>query len=585
MSLSLPEPLKEQIRKKALAQAVMNRLKYGQARVEPVVNKIFGELKDLRQFAKEVVSIVKDVVHYVNSLSIDDVKKLAEELGVSMEGEVKPQVKSLPPLPNVDKWGTVVTRFAPNPDFPIHLGNARAAIISHIYAVMYKGKFILRFEDTDPRIKKPMPEAYDIIREDLKWLGISWDEEYIQSLRMKIYYDYLKKLIKNGYAYVDLCRPEVFRELRNQGKACPHRDEDPSIHLERLDRIFSGEYREGEAVVRIKTDLNHPDPSVRDWVMFRIIDSAKNPHPITMDKYILWPTYNFAAALDDHLMGVTHIFRGREHAVNTVKQMYIYHYFGWRYPEVVNLGRVGLEKTILSKSWIKSQLKTNPGKFMGIDDIRFGTIAALRRRGISAEAIRQIILELGVKGVDALISWENIASINRKILDPISKRVFIVLNPIKVRISNLQTPITIKIPYHPTANLGYREIKLNRPEVFISSSDAEIFKNVGFIRLMEFTNIKLIGHRDSEIVAENIGGDVEYAKKLGAPIVQWVPADNITKVRIIKAEKLRLLKLRGVGEESIKHLNIGEVVQMVRTGFGRIDDISRNIVTIIYTHD
>jgi len=265
--------------------------------------------------------------------------------------------------------------------------------------------------------------------------------------------------------------------------------------------------------------------------------------------------------------------------------MYIYHYFGWRYPEVVNLGRVGLEKTILSKSWIKSQLKTNPGKFMGIDDIRFGTIAALRRRGISAEAIRQIILELGVKGVDALISWENIASINRKILDPISKRVFIVLNPIKVRISNLQTPITIKIPYHPTANLGYREIKLNRPEVFISSSDAEVFKNVGFIRLMEFTNIKLIGHRDSEIVAENIGGDVEYAKKLGAPIVQWVPADNITKVRIIKAEKLRLLKLRGVGEESIKHLSIGEVVQMVRTGFGRIDGISGNIVTIIYTHD
>jgi len=287
MSLSLPEPLKEQIRKKALAQAVMNRLKYGQARVEPVVNKIFGELKDLRQFAKEVASIVKDVVHYVNSLSMDDVKKLAEELGVSMEGEVKPQVKSLPPLPNVDKWGTVVTRFAPNPDFLIHLGNARAAIISHIYAVMYKGKFILRFEDTDPRIKKPMPEAYDIIREDLKWLGISWDEEYIQSLRMEIYYDYLKKLIKNGYAYVDLCSPEVFRELRNQGKACPHRNEDPSIHLERLDRIFSGEYREGEAVVRIKTDLNHPDPSVRDWVMFRIIDSAKNPHPITMDKYCL----------------------------------------------------------------------------------------------------------------------------------------------------------------------------------------------------------------------------------------------------------------------------------------------------------
>jgi len=585
MSSSLPEPLKEQIRKRTLAQAVVNKLKYGQAKPEPVANKIFGEFKDVRPFAKEVLAIVREIVQYVNSLTIDEVKRLAEELGVPLEGETKVSIKTLPPLPNVDKCGIVVTRFAPNPDFPIHLGNARAAIISHAYAVMYKGKFILRFEDTDPRIKKPMSEAYNFIREDLKWLGISWDEEYIQSLRMELYYDYLRKLIEKGYAYIDLCKPEEFRELRNKGKACPHRNEDPSIHLERLDKIFSREYKEGEAVVRLKTDLNHADPSVRDWVMFRIIDSFKYPHPITGDRYNLWPTYNFAAALDDHLMGVTHIFRGREHAVNTVKQMYLYQYFGWSYPEVINLGRVSLEKAILSKSWIKSQLKSKSDSFMGIDDIRFGTIAALRRRGISPETIRQIILELGVKGIDAIISWENIASTNRKILDPRSKRVFVILNPVKVRITGLPTPITIRIPYHPTANLGYREIKLAKPEVYVNLGDANLLKKNGFVRLMEFTNIKFIEYKDNEIIAENIGGDVDQAKKLGAQIIHWVPVDNAVKVRLIIGEKLRLLKLVGLGEEVLKHLNIGEIVQMVRIGFGRIDSIGRNIVTIIYAHD
>ncbi|MEM1645113.1 MAG: glutamate--tRNA ligase [Ignisphaera sp.] len=585
MSLNLPEELKEKIRKIALSIAVINRLKYGQAKLEPVTNKVFGEFKELRQYARDVIVIVREVINYVNSLSAEDIKKISEELGTLIESEEKKEVKTLPPLPGVETWGRVTTRFAPNPDFPIHLGNARAAIISYVYATMYKGKFILRFEDTDPRIKKPLPEAYNLIKEDLRWLGIKWDEEYIQSLRMNIYYDYLKKLIADGYAYVDLCKPEVFRELRNKGISCPHRNTDPSINLERLDKIFAQEYKEGEAVIRLKTDLDHPDPSVRDWVLFRIIDTTRYPHPITGDKYVLWPTYNFAAAIDDHQMNISHIFRGREHAVNTVKQMYLYKYFGWKYPEVVNLGRVGLERSILSKTWIKTQLKSNPNKFMGIDDIRFGTIAALRRRGVSPETIKQLILELGVKGIDAVISWENIAAVNRKLVDSISKRVFVTVNPVKVVITNLNIPITIRIPYHPSANLGFREYRLTIPEVYVSSNDAELFKKTGFLRLMEFANIRFIEEKNNKIIAENIGGDVETAKKLGAQIVQWVPAENTVKVRVLKAHGLNLIKMLGLGEGILKQLNVGEIVQIVRLGFGRIDSISKNLVTIIYAHD
>lgn len=585
MSVGLPEAVREQIKQAALIHAVTNRVKYGQAKAEPVINRILGEFKEFRQFARDIAGIVRDTVQYVNSLSPDDLRKLVEELGITTESEAKAETKSLPPLPNVELWGGVVTRFAPNPDFPIHLGNARAAIISYIYAEMYKGKFILRFEDTDPRTKRPIPEAYDAIREDLKWLGIKWDEEYIQSLRMEIYYRYLRELISKGHAYVDLCPQDVFRELRNKGVACPHRGEEPSIHMERLDRIFVGEYREGEAVVRLKTQLDHPDPAIRDWVIFRIIDTSRYPHPITGDRYILWPTYNFAAAIDDHLMGVTHIMRGKEHTLNTVKQSYIYKYLGWRYPDVINLGRLGLENAILSKSKMKSQLLSYPRRFMGVDDIRFGTITALRRRGIAAETIRQIILELGVKGVDAVISWENIAAVNRKLLDPVSKRVFVVCNPVKLKILNLETPITIEIPYHPSANLGLRRYRLHSPDVYISFKDAELLKKTSVLRLMEFTNIRYIGESGSVLMVESIGGGVDQAKKIGAQIVQWVPVEYSVNVTILKAEKSNLKKVKCLGEKELTNLKPGEVVQMIRLGFGRIDSVESNRVEIVFAHE
>ncbi|MCI4437027.1 MAG: glutamate--tRNA ligase, partial [Ignisphaera sp.] len=202
MSVDYLNALKEQIEKTALRYAVENRLKYGVAKVGPVTNKVLGEFKELKQRAKDVAKIVEEVVNRVNSLSDTELKNLAEALGLLEQKEVKKEERVLPPLPNVESWGVVVTRFAPNPDFPIHLGNARAAILSHEYAKMYKGKFVLRFEDTDPRIKRPLTFSYKVVEEDLAWLGIKWDEKYIQSLRIETFYEIAKKLIEMNYAYV-----------------------------------------------------------------------------------------------------------------------------------------------------------------------------------------------------------------------------------------------------------------------------------------------------------------------------------------------------------------------------------------------
>ncbi len=572
----------ELVKRVALRYAVENALRYGKARVGPVMNKVLGELRELRPYARKVAEVVSEVVNYVNSLEANDLRRLAEGLGVEIQ-RAKEEKKGLPPLPNVEVWGCVCTRFAPNPDFAIHLGNARAAILSYEYARMYRGRFVLRFEDTDPRIKTPLPEAYRLIEEDLRWLGISWDEEYVQSLRMELYYDVVKKLLAVGGAYVDLCPAHKFRELRNVGKPCPHRDEPPETQLERFDKMLEGFYSEGEAVVRVKTDLSYPDPAVRDWVAFRIIDTSKHPHPVTGDKYIVWPTYNFAAAVDDHLLGITHILRGREHAVNTVKQMFIYKHLGWRYPEVINFGRVSIEGFILSKSKMKELLRRFEDKFLGIDDPRFGTIAALRRRGILPETIKQLILELGVKSTDATVSWENIASLNRKIADRVCKRVFVVEDPVKLVIEGMTLPHEVTLRFHPTQDLGTRKYVLNRAEVFITRSDAHEALSKGGLRLMEFTNVRIVGNENGVLRGKAVSGGVEVAKEHGWGIVQWVPVEHAVKVVVLKAEGMRLRRIPCVGEAVLKNL-AGEVVQMVRFGFGRVDRVERRAVRVIYAH-
>jgi glutamyl-tRNA synthetase len=338
LKLEEDNELKESIRKIALLNAVRHE---GKAQTGPVMGKILGEKPELKTKVKELSALVNAIVQEVNSLSLKEQKRIVEEKWP--EALVKEKVeeeKRLPPLPNVDKYVQVVTRFSPNPDCVLHLGSARAIILCHEYARMYKGRFILRFEDTDPKLKRPVLEFYDRIREDLAWLGCKPDEEYIQSDRIPIYYEFAEKLLREGNAYVCTCPPENFRKKILAAQPCKCRNLPPEEQLERWQHMLKGDYKEGEAVFRVKTDLNHPNPAVRDWPALRIIDSERYPHPRVGSKYHVWPLYNFACGLDDHLMGVTHIIRGKEHLTNMVRQEYMYKYLGWKYPEATHYGRL-----------------------------------------------------------------------------------------------------------------------------------------------------------------------------------------------------------------------------------------------------
>ncbi|MEM3832565.1 MAG: glutamate--tRNA ligase [Thermoprotei archaeon] len=594
----------EKIKEIALKHALLNAVKFGgKAKVDAVISKILSEHPELRQNIKSLVDLVKKIVEQVNSMSVNEQKdKLSQIWPEALsEQKIERKEKQLPPLPNADKYKLIVTRFAPNPDGPLHLGSARPIILSHEYARMYKGKFILRFEDTDPKLKRPIlfinksteKKEYDYIRRDVEWLSAKWDEEYIQSDRMDIYLRLAKELIEKGGAYICTCSQDTFKKFRDVGKPCPHRDQDVQINLELWEKMINGSFAEGKAVLRVKTDLAHPDPSVRDWVAFRIVNIKKYPHPRIGRKYFVWPTYNFAAGVDDHLMGITHVLRAKEHLTNTVKQSYLYKHMNWPMPEVISFGRMKLEGVVLSKSKIRTGI--SKGEYYGWDDPRLGTLMALRRRGILPETIREIIIDISTKPIEATISWINLAALNRKRLETIANRYMFVRNgpwnePPKLTITNINS-LEAHLPFHPNhPERGFRTLKItttnNATTVYIDYTDMyenNIIKlSPGLeLRLMSLTNIKIVSIKEKEIIAKNIGNNLEYAKNKGLTIIQWVPTDNNVKIKVVMPGQI----VYGVGEQSISKLTPNIPVQFYRFGFARLDTITEKEIVFYYSHD
>jgi len=460
---------------------------------------------------------------------------------------------------------------------------------------MYRGKFILRFEDTDPKIKRPIlhldpdeEREYDYIRSDLKWLGVEWDEEYIQSDRIEIYYEHAIKLIEKGGGYVCTCPRERFKLLRESGKPCPHRNQSVEENLKLWEKMVGGGFSEGEAVLRVKTDLFYPDPSVREWVAFRIIDPEKYPHPrsdVAKRKYWVWPTYNFAVTIDDHLMRVTHILRAKEHLTNTIKQGYLYKHLDWKPPEAIHFGRMKLEGIILSKSKIVKGIKE--GVFSGWDDPSLGTLRALRKRGIQPEAIRDIILDVGVKPSEVTVSWDNLIAANKKYVEPKAERFMFVRGrenkgPPIVKIEGLER-LHGEVPRHPSyPERGRRRIKLLKPAIFIDIEDLEsgLVKTGAKIRFIGLTNAEIVSVNGNMIEARSLGDDPEYAKQRGLPILQWVPVDNNVIVKVIKPG----LTEEGFGDPGLKEVAVNVVIQFIRYGFVRLDRRNGELV-FYYAHD
>jgi len=572
----------EEIKAAATKYAAHNASMFdGKAQPGSVIGKLMAEYPDLKQRVREVIPLIQKAIAEVNSWTPERQRRFVEEnhpelLERRREEEAK---KRLPPLANVDKWPMVKTRFAPNPDGALHLGSAEPIVFCDEYAKMYGGHFILRYEDTSAEVKPPIPEMYGAIVEDVEWLGVRIDEMFTQSDRLPIYYEYAEKLLTAGNAYVCTCESDAFKALYTASEPCPCRELPPEEQLRRWRMMLDGGYKKGDAVVRVKTDLDHPNPAVRDWPALRI---SERPHPLQGKRYRVWPLYNFSCGLDDHLMGVSHVIRGKEHDVNTIRQQWLHRHFGWGSPEVINVGRLGLEVGILSKSKMRRGIED--GTYSGWDDPRLGTLRALRRRGLQPEAIRAIMIQVGPKPVNVTISWDNIAAENRRLIEPTADRYFFVKDPVELKADSIPEPLSVRLPMHPDhPERGTRDYTItpteNRFSFFVSAGDLGKMPTGALVRLMGAMNIEVMSATPKLVQAKYHSRDLQAARERDAPLIHWLPRGGGAQGRVVMPDAS---EAAGLVEEACIKLKPGQMIQFERFGFCRVDQ--SDPFTAYYTH-
>lgn len=555
------DELEEIVFKHALLNAAKHK---GSANPGAVMGSIMASEPELRSRAKEIGPLSGKIVAQVNSMSAEDQQAKMEELGVQVE-EKKKQKKEegLAELPG--SHDNVVMRFAPNPSGPLHIGHARAAVPNGEYVKRYNGKLVLRIEDTDP--KRVYEPAYEMIQEDLKWLGIIPDEVVYQSDRFEIYYDIARQLIEKGAAYMCTCDGADFKELKDNCKPCPHRDQSVEENLKLWEEFPNMEA--GSAVLRVKTDIAHKNPAIRDWVAMRIVEEE---HPRLGTKYRIYPMMNFSVSVDDHLLGMTHVLRGKDHLANSEKQKYLYDHMGWDIPEFIHYGRLKMEDIALSTSKAKEGIES--GDYSGWDDPQLGTLRAIARRGIQPEVITQLISEMGVKMADSALSWKKIYGLNRNIIEQKVNRYFFVPEPVKIDIEGCpdeEIGLEIKRHLHPDFEERGERTFVFEKQVYIPQKD---YKD-GFVRLMDAVNIDIDGD-DVKFHSNSF----EEAREVKAKIIQWVSDDSIPAKVVMDDASI----VEGLCEADCKDLEIGDVVQFERFGFARLDSIEDGEMVFYFAH-
>lgn len=548
----------------------------GSVNSKVVLGLVLRNNPDFRKNVPEVVKIIDKVIVDVSKLSIDEIKSKLKQIAPELLIEKKKEeIKGpLKVLPNAEK-GRFKVRIAPSPSGPLHIGHAYGAALNFEYAKMYGGKFITRIEDTNP--ENIYPPAYELIKDDASWItNDSVSETIIQSSRLGIYYDYAEKLVAIGKAYVCICDNDVWREMKAKKEACPCRSIEIKDQQIRYAKMF-GEYAEGEVVLRLKTDIEHKNPAMRDFSIMRVNEHI---HPKTGKEQRVWPLMVLSVAIDDHLLGITHVLNGKDHTDNAKKEALIMEYLGWKVPTYKHWGRINFEGFKLSTS--KTRIAIEQGEYSGWDDPRLATLMALRKRGYQPEALRKFAIEVGLSLNDKTVSWDEfwkmIDSFNSEIVEPKANRYFFIEDPVKLSIKGLNKN-KFFLDLHPDfKNRGSREFVLS-DTILIAKKDLDQLKEGKLHRLIDCFNFKI--ESDKIIFVSELYEDFQSSNEKGK-IIHWLPTgDDNVKVELLTVKNKRL---KGIGEKSLLNLKEGEIVQLQRMCFSRIDKIKDGIVTLYYLH-
>lgn len=415
---------------------------------------------------------------------------------------------------NEGKCDEIHTRFPPEPNGYLHIGSAYAINISYGIAKKYNGKFNLRFDDTNPG--KEDHEYVDAIVEDMKWMGFDYEDRlfYGSDYSEKIY-NYALYLIRKGKAYVCNLTPDEVREYRGTlttpGKNSPYRDRTIEENLELFDKMKSGKYKEGEAVLRAKIDMASPNMNMRDPVIYRI---SYTQHYKTGTQWCIYPMYDYAHPIQDYIEGVSHSLCSNEFKDHRPLYEWVLNELDLDNPKPrqIEFGRMNLSGVVTSKRYLKMLVAS--GEVDGWDDPRLSTLKGMRRRGYTREAILNFLREIGVAKADTLVDVAMLENSLRQDLKLRVPSVMAVLDPIKVVVTNLPEEhleyLTIE-NNGENEDLGKREMPFTK-ELYIEREDFSENPPKKYNRLVLDGEVRLKGAyfiKCNEVIKNESGEIVE----------------------------------------------------------------------------
>ena len=566
----MDEELKIEIRKMALQNAFEHG---GETRDKIILGKILGIKPEFRTKIKEIIGGISEIVGTVNQLSVEEQKKEIDEKfpEILAPKEKIIEREGLPELKDAVQ-GKVITRFPPSPNGYPHIGHAKAAIINSEYAKMYGGKFILRMDDTNPEDTRM--EYHAAIKVGLEWLGLKFDIVKSTSEDMELFYEKGLELINSGKAYVCTCKRDDISKNRRARKACKCSKEDQEKNYKNWEKMQE-KFKPGDAIVRFRGDMKADNAVMRDPVLFRIIEGK---HYRLGEKYRIWPSYDFAVAIEDSIDGITHAFRSKEFELREELIDAILDALGMKKLYQGFFSRLEFKGMPISKRIIRPLIEE--GKVSWYDDPRLPTLEALKRRGIKPEAIKQFIMSLGLTKANTLAPFDALEAFNRKFVDPNSIRLFMVNNSKKLSVKNLATS-SVEISNHPINDMGKRKIEVDE-NFYISGEDAQNIEEGKQIRLLGLGNVSITK------VGTELEGKFVEGGPVDIPKIQWVSQKTAHRIKMIIPKML--FNGEEFNEDSLEELDVytephylklkeGEEIQFVRFGYCRKDSQNQAIFT------
>ena len=499
--------------------------------------------------------------------------------------------------------GRVYTRFPPEPNGYLHIGHAKSICLNFGTALKYGGKCNLRFDDTNP--VKEDTEYVESIKEDVRWLGFQWDKLLFASDYFDTMYECAVKLIKKGKAYVcDLSAEEMkaYRgTLKEPGVESPYRNRSVEENLDLFERMKNGEFQDGEKVLRAKIDMSSPNINMRDPALYRISHST---HHNTADKWCIYPMYDFAHPIEDAIEGITHSICTLEFEDHRPLYDWVLKETEWENPpQQIEFARLNLTDTLMSKRYLKALV--DEGKVMGWDDPRMPTIAGLRRRGYTPEAIRDFCERIGVAKANSVVDMGLLEHCVREDLKEKSPSKMVVMDPLKVTIRNYPQDQCewMEVENGKDPSLGSRQVPFTK-HLYVEREDFMEEPVKGYFRLFPGNEVRFKGAyfiRCEEVIKDEKGQVTELVctydpqTKSGTSFtgrkvkgtIHWVDAEHAADITIyaygtlmkndengnpiLNPDSLQIYRAKA--EPSVLEMKPQERCQFFRQGYYMLDEV------------